>query len=170
MTVEKLTNILDSLLTLPAETEVVEFKRAERNFDDRDLGHISRHWATKPIWRAGLAHGWSSVWRTIRTRLSEANTRIAVRHSMRLRKRMPIRLRADIRSSKYTSCGIRTAKELWCSRYRLLRREFRSIIRAIITVVTENPCRRWAWKKSKESEIKFACSISNYWTVFSCAG
>ena len=43
MTVEKLTNILDSLLTLPAETEVVEFKSAERNFDDRDLGHISRH-------------------------------------------------------------------------------------------------------------------------------
>ena len=38
MTVEELTNILDSLLILPAETEVVEFKRAERNFDDRDLG------------------------------------------------------------------------------------------------------------------------------------
>lgn len=38
MTAEKLTSILDSLLSLPAETEVVEFKRAERNFDDRDLG------------------------------------------------------------------------------------------------------------------------------------
>ena len=43
MTVEKLTNILDALLTLPAETEVVEFKKAERNFDDRDLGNTSRH-------------------------------------------------------------------------------------------------------------------------------
>lgn len=38
MTAEKLTSILDSLLSLPAETEVVEFKRAEWNFDDRDLG------------------------------------------------------------------------------------------------------------------------------------
>ena len=38
MTAEKLTSILDSLLSLPAETEVVEFKRAERNLDDRDLG------------------------------------------------------------------------------------------------------------------------------------
>lgn len=38
MTVEELTYILDSLLTLPAENEVVEFKKAERNFDDRDLG------------------------------------------------------------------------------------------------------------------------------------
>lgn len=43
MTVEELTNILDSLLTLSAETEVVEFKRAKRNFDDRDLGQYSRH-------------------------------------------------------------------------------------------------------------------------------
>lgn len=38
MTTEELTSILDSLLLLPAETEVVEFKRAERNFDDRALG------------------------------------------------------------------------------------------------------------------------------------
>lgn len=38
MTAEELTDILDSLLTLPAETEVVEFKKAERNFDDRELG------------------------------------------------------------------------------------------------------------------------------------
>lgn len=43
MTVEELTNILDSLLILPAETEVVEFKRAERNFDDRDLDNTFRH-------------------------------------------------------------------------------------------------------------------------------
>lgn len=43
MTVEELTNILDSLLNLPAETEVVEFKRAERNFDAEIWGNISRH-------------------------------------------------------------------------------------------------------------------------------
>lgn len=38
MTAEMLTEILDALLSLPAETEVVEFKKAERNFDDRELG------------------------------------------------------------------------------------------------------------------------------------
>lgn len=38
MTSEELTCLLDMLLRLPAETEVVEFKKAERNFDDRDLG------------------------------------------------------------------------------------------------------------------------------------
>ncbi len=38
MTSEELTHTLDSLLILPAETEVVEFKRAARNFDDRELG------------------------------------------------------------------------------------------------------------------------------------
>ena len=38
MTVEELTNILDSLLTLPAETEVVEFKKASNNFGDQELG------------------------------------------------------------------------------------------------------------------------------------
>ena len=37
MTVEELTNILDSLLILPAETEVVEFKRAERKFEGQAL-------------------------------------------------------------------------------------------------------------------------------------
>lgn len=31
MTVEELTNILDSLLILPAETEVVEFKSVDTN-------------------------------------------------------------------------------------------------------------------------------------------
>ena len=38
MTVEELTNILDSLLTLPAETEVVEFKKASNGFGDQELG------------------------------------------------------------------------------------------------------------------------------------
>lgn len=38
MTVEELTYILDSLLTLPAETEVVEFKRAANGFGDQELG------------------------------------------------------------------------------------------------------------------------------------
>lgn len=38
MTSEELTSILDMLLHLPAETEVVEFKKAEKKFDDRDLG------------------------------------------------------------------------------------------------------------------------------------
>ncbi|MDE7128271.1 MAG: putative DNA binding domain-containing protein, partial [Bacteroidales bacterium] len=38
MTVGELINVLDSLLALPAETEVVEFKKAENQFDDRDLG------------------------------------------------------------------------------------------------------------------------------------
>lgn len=38
MNVGELTNILDLLLTMPAETEVIEFKKAERNFDDNELG------------------------------------------------------------------------------------------------------------------------------------
>lgn len=38
MASEHLISILDLLLSLPGETEVVEFKRAEKNFDDRDLG------------------------------------------------------------------------------------------------------------------------------------
>lgn len=38
MTVEELTYILDSLLTLPAENEVVEFKRAANGFGDQELG------------------------------------------------------------------------------------------------------------------------------------
>ena len=61
MTVEELTNILDSLLTLPAETEVVEFKRAERNFDDRDLGQyfsaLSNEANLKGVSRAWLVFG-----------------------------------------------------------------------------------------------------------------
>lgn len=35
---ENLTSILEALLSLPAETEVVEFKRARHGFDDHDLG------------------------------------------------------------------------------------------------------------------------------------
>ncbi len=61
MTVEELTNILDSLLNLPAETEVVEFKRAERNFDDRDLGQyfsaLSNEANLKGVSRAWLVFG-----------------------------------------------------------------------------------------------------------------
>lgn len=38
MTVEELINTLDSLLTLPAETEVVEFKKASYGFGDQELG------------------------------------------------------------------------------------------------------------------------------------
>ena len=38
MKIEELTNILDSLLTLPAETEVVEFKKASNSFGDQELG------------------------------------------------------------------------------------------------------------------------------------
>lgn len=81
MTVEELTNILDSLLILPAETEVVEFKRAERNFDDRDLGQYFSALSNEANLKGGLALGWFSVWRTIRTRLSAASTRTAVRRS-----------------------------------------------------------------------------------------
>ena len=76
MTVEELTNILDSLLILPAETEVVEFKRAERNFDDRDLGQYFSALSNE----ANLK-GRPCAWRTIRTRLSAASTRTAVRRS-----------------------------------------------------------------------------------------
>lgn len=38
MTVEELINTLDSLLILPAETEVVEFKKASNGFGDQELG------------------------------------------------------------------------------------------------------------------------------------
>lgn len=38
MKTEKLIYILENLLNLPSEIEVVEFKRAERNFDDKTLG------------------------------------------------------------------------------------------------------------------------------------
>lgn len=38
MTVGELINVLDSILALPAETEVVELKKAGNQFDDRDLG------------------------------------------------------------------------------------------------------------------------------------
>ena len=38
MTTTELMQILDSLLALPAETEVVEFKRASSKFDDDELG------------------------------------------------------------------------------------------------------------------------------------
>lgn len=35
---EELAGILESLINLPAETEIVEFKKAENNFSDNDLG------------------------------------------------------------------------------------------------------------------------------------
>lgn len=38
MTVDELINTLDSLLILPAETEVVEFKKASNGFGDQELG------------------------------------------------------------------------------------------------------------------------------------
>ena len=95
MTVEELTNILDSLLILPAETEVVEFKRAERNFDDRDLGQyfsaLSNEANLKGRPCAWLVFGvenhthaaWARHWQRgrVRTRLSAASTRTAVRRS-----------------------------------------------------------------------------------------
>ena len=34
----ELVKLLHSLLTLPAETELVEFKKAENSFSDTDLG------------------------------------------------------------------------------------------------------------------------------------
>ncbi len=37
---EKLINILDSLLAMPAENEIVEFKKAQSNFDDDKLGLV----------------------------------------------------------------------------------------------------------------------------------
>lgn len=81
MTVEELTNILDSLLILPAETEVVEFKRAERNFDDRDLGQYFSALSNEANLKGRPCAWLVSVWRTIRTRLSAASTRTAVRRS-----------------------------------------------------------------------------------------
>ena len=38
MTTADLRNILSELLSLPAETEVVEFKKAENGFGDQELG------------------------------------------------------------------------------------------------------------------------------------
>ena len=89
MTVEELTNILDSLLTLPAETEVVEFKKASNGFGDQELGQyfsaLSNEANLKGVSRAWLVFGVEKEieLRIIRTRLSAANTRIAVRLSMR---------------------------------------------------------------------------------------
>lgn len=61
MTVEELTNILDSLLTLPAETEVVEFKRASNGFGDQELGQyfsaLSNESNLKGTSRAWLVFG-----------------------------------------------------------------------------------------------------------------
>lgn len=38
MTTSELHNILETLLNLPAETEIVEFKKAENGFGDQELG------------------------------------------------------------------------------------------------------------------------------------
>jgi len=38
MTNQQIQNILSDLLSLPAETEVVEFKEARNNFDSKELG------------------------------------------------------------------------------------------------------------------------------------
>ena len=38
MTDQQIQNILSDLLSLPAETEVVEFKEARNNFDSKELG------------------------------------------------------------------------------------------------------------------------------------
>ena len=38
MTDQQIQNILSDLLSLPAETEVVEFKEARSNFDSKELG------------------------------------------------------------------------------------------------------------------------------------
>ena len=61
MTVEELTNILDSLLNLPAETEVVEFKKASNGFGDQELGQyfsaLSNEANLKGMSRAWLVFG-----------------------------------------------------------------------------------------------------------------
>lgn len=112
MTVEELTNILDSLLILPAETEVVEFKRAERNFDDRDLGQyfsaLSNEANLKGRPCAWLVFGVENHTHEV-VGSQYKNSRPALDA---MKKRLPIRLRVGIRSSRYMNCGTGTAKEL----------------------------------------------------------
>lgn len=54
---EKLVNILNTLLTLPAETEVVEFKKAENTFSDANLGEYFSALANEANLK-GVAEGW----------------------------------------------------------------------------------------------------------------
>ena len=57
----ELVELLHSLLTLPAETELVEFKKAENSFSDTDLGEyfsaLSNEANLKGVERAWLAFG-----------------------------------------------------------------------------------------------------------------
>ena len=57
MTVEELTNILDSLLNLPAETEVVEFKKASNGFGDQELGQYFSALSNEANLK-GMSHAW----------------------------------------------------------------------------------------------------------------
>lgn len=56
-TQEELANLLYSLLTLPAETEIVEFKKAENTFSDTDLGEYFSALANEANLK-GVAMGW----------------------------------------------------------------------------------------------------------------
>ena len=57
----ELVELLHSLLTLPAETELVEFKKAENSFSDTDLGEyfsaLSNEANLKGVERAWLVFG-----------------------------------------------------------------------------------------------------------------
>lgn len=112
MTVEELTNILDSLLNLPAETEVVEFKKASNGFGDQELGQyfsaLSNEANLKGMSRAWLVFGVENHTHEV-VGSQYKNTRPALDA---MKKRSPIRLRVGIRSSRYMNCGTRTAKEL----------------------------------------------------------
>lgn len=56
-TQDELIRLLHSLLTLPAETEIVEFKKAENSFSDTDLGEYFSALSNEANLR-GVAMGW----------------------------------------------------------------------------------------------------------------
>lgn len=56
-TKEELANLLHSLLTLPAETEIVEFKKVENTFSDTDLGEYFSALANEANLK-GVEMGW----------------------------------------------------------------------------------------------------------------
>lgn len=112
MTAEKLTSILDSLLSLPAETEVVEFKRAERNFDDRDLGQyfsaLSNEANLKEKDCAWLIFGIENKSHEV-VGSQYKNSRPALDA---IKKKLQIKPLGAIPSSRYMSCCTETGKEL----------------------------------------------------------
>ena len=57
----ELTDILSRLRALPAETEVVEFKKAKNGFRDDELGQFSLPYPTRPTSSPYLMLGWCLV-------------------------------------------------------------------------------------------------------------